>query len=82
MSLSENDWEWAESTCLIALKSDNTTVKVAAIQAIGHIARRFRTLHLEVVLPVIAKLRDQTEYRGSADDALDDIAIFVKSGNQ
>jgi hypothetical protein len=77
MSLSESDWEWAEHTCLLALKSDEIKVKAAALSAIGHVARRFHTLHLDVVLPAIKKLREQIDLVGIADDTIEDIAIFV-----
>jgi hypothetical protein len=81
MSLSESDWEWAERTCLIALENNEPEVKNAALIGIGHVARRFRTLHLDVVLPVVNKLRSESLYTGTADDVLDDIAMFVKAGD-
>jgi hypothetical protein len=81
MSLWESDWEWAERICIIALKSNEAKVKIAALSAISNIARRFHILHLDVVLPAISKLRDEVNFMGIADDALDDIAIFVTSGN-
>jgi CO dehydrogenase/acetyl-CoA synthase epsilon subunit len=82
MSLSESDWEWAERICLIALKNNDAKVKTAALSAIGNIARRFHVLHLDVVLPAISKLREDANCKGIADDALDDIAIFVTSGDR
>jgi hypothetical protein len=77
MALWESEWEWAERVCLLALKNDKPKVKVAALTAIGHVARRFRTLHLDVVLPAINELHNDTRYKGAADDALDDIAVFI-----
>jgi hypothetical protein len=81
MSLSELDWEWAERICLIALKNDGIKVKAAALRAIGNVARRFHVLHLDVVLPAIYELREDSNCKGIVDDVLDDIAIFIRSGN-
>jgi hypothetical protein len=78
MALCESDWEWAEHVCLTALKDDRAEVKVAALTALGHLARRFRTLHLDVVLPSIKNLLMEAPYRGAAEDALDDIAVFIR----
>jgi hypothetical protein len=77
MSLSESDWEWAEHTCLLALKNDETKIKVAALSAIGNLGRRFHTLHLDIVLAAINKLREQKVLIEIADDTLEDIAMFV-----
>jgi hypothetical protein len=79
MALWESEWEWAERICLLALKSDKPQVKVAALTAIGHVARRFRTLHLDLVLPAINEVHNDARYRATADDVLDDIAIFIKN---
>jgi hypothetical protein len=82
MSLRESDWEWAEHICVIAFKNNNAQVRTAALIAIGHLARRFHTLHLDVVLPAINKLRDEADCSAAADDALDDIAMFVRGEDQ
>jgi hypothetical protein len=36
-------------------------------------------LHLEVVLPPIKELLQESAYRGVAEDTLDDIAMFIKT---
>jgi hypothetical protein len=77
MSLYESDWKWAEQVCLECLKSDRTEIKVAALIAIGHIARRFRILHLDLVLPAINNLLRDSQCSGIAEDICEDIAMFV-----
>jgi len=78
MSLWETDWEWAETVCLTALNSDKKEVRTAALIALGHLARRFRDLHLDLVILAISKLLDDPDYQGAAEDALDDIAVFSR----
>jgi len=78
MALFESDWEWAEHVCLIALRDDRAEVKIAALTSLGHLARRFRTLHLNAVLPSIRNLLMEAAYRGAAEDTLDDIAVFIR----
>jgi hypothetical protein len=77
MSLYESDWKWAEQICLECLKSDRTEIKIAALVAIGHIARRFHILHPDVVLPSINNLLHDPLCSGVAEDTCEDIAMFV-----
>jgi hypothetical protein len=77
MSLWESDWEWAENKCLTALKDSRQSVKRVGLTALGHLARRFQTLHLDVVLPAVRGFLDESDYRGYAEDALSDIAVFI-----
>ncbi len=81
MALWEPDWEWAEHTCLAALQNRNVEIKKAALTAIGHVARLHHVLHLEAVIPVVKQLLDDPSCQGIAEDALDDISIFVRSSN-
>jgi hypothetical protein len=77
MSYCELDGAWAEQTCISALSDPRKRVKIAALIGVGHVARRFHSLNRDKVLPLIRVLLDNPEYRGIAEDALDDIAIFV-----
>jgi hypothetical protein len=80
MSYCELDGAWAEQTCLSALTDPRRKVKIAALIGVGHVARRFHSLNRYKVLPLIRVLLDDPEYRGIAEDALDDIAMFVPTG--
>lgn len=81
MSLWESDWEWAESICLTLLANDKKRVRTAALIALGHLARRFHKLHLELVIPAINKLLCDPDCQGVAGDVLDDIAVFIRQDN-
>jgi hypothetical protein len=77
MSYCELDNKWAEQICLSALTDPRRRVKIAALTGVGNLARRFRKLNCDKFLPVIQDLLGDAEYRGIAQDALDDIAMFV-----
>jgi|SRR5579862_2966654 len=77
MALWETDWEWAERMALRALEDPRKPVKMAALVAIAHLARLHRRLHLELVLPAVNKLLNDPDCCGNAQDALDDIAVFI-----
>ena len=77
MSYCESDGEWAERTCLIALSDSRQPVKLAALTGIGHLARRFETLSCDQTLSSVQGLLSDPDYRGAAEDTLDDISIFV-----
>ncbi|HTS09705.1 MAG TPA: hypothetical protein VMP68_29335 [Candidatus Eisenbacteria bacterium] len=77
MALWENDWRWAEQKSLSALRDARKEVRTAALLAIGHLARLHRSLDLQTVIPAVRKLLADTECRGTAEDALDDIATFM-----
>jgi hypothetical protein len=80
MALWEPDWRWAEQKTLSALGDSRKEVRVAALQSIGHLARLHRSLNLEIVIPVVTRLLDDPECRGTAADALEDIATFMPKG--
>ncbi|HLJ88974.1 MAG TPA: hypothetical protein VKZ53_19295 [Candidatus Angelobacter sp.] len=77
MALHERDWQWAERVCLRALSDSRTPVRIAALIALGHLARLHRRLHLELAVPAITRLLGDAECGGTAEDTLEDIAIFV-----
>jgi hypothetical protein len=83
MAFHENDWKWAETICLSTLSDVRKQVRLASLIALGHLARRHHTLHLETVIPAIRKLLDDADCRGVAEDTLEDIMIFVReTGSQ
>jgi alpha-D-ribose 1-methylphosphonate 5-triphosphate diphosphatase PhnM len=77
MAFWESDWSWAEQKSLSALTDGRKEVRVAALLSIGHLARLHRSLNLETVLPAVKSLLDDPECRGTAQDALEDIATFM-----
>ena len=77
MALCERDLSWAELKSLCALNDHRKEVRLAGLVAIGHLARIHHCLNLQAILPAVKKLMGDPLYRGTAEDVLDDIAIFV-----
>ena len=77
MALNESDWLWAEKKCFAAIHDERQDVRAAATTALGHIARRHKRLTLDVVVPALKALHDDPQLGGLADDALEDILLFV-----
>jgi hypothetical protein len=83
MGLHEQDWQWAEGVCLTALSDGRRQVRIASLTALGHLARLHHRLHLETVIPAIRKLLNDPDYRGVAEDTLEDITMFIpEAGSQ
>jgi|SRR6516225_4563372 hypothetical protein len=78
IALHESDWQWAEQQCLNALKDKRMDVRAAAIVGLGHIARIHGKITLSRVLLELQAVKSDESLRGIAEDALDDIVIFVK----
>jgi len=74
----ERDTFWAEQQCVAALEDERLEVRRAAATSLGHLARRQRTLNPATVSRLRA-LKDDPEIGGRVEDALDDLAVFVRS---
>ena len=76
---SENASE-AEQYCLGLAGHPHYNVRANAIQALGHLARRFRTLKLPESIEAVQRgLADPVEYvRQESDSAADDIEWYAK----
>ena len=61
------------------LQHEQAWVRGVAAMCLGYVARLHGTLDLDVVIPAIRELLDDEtrETRGKAEDALDDIEIFM-----
>jgi len=78
-ALHDPDWTWAEQQCLLALQDKRQEVRAAAIVGLGHIARIHGRSTLSVVLPALETLRSDQDLGGTAEDAIEDILLFVKA---
>ena len=74
----EADWEWVESRCLQFLESPVPELRNTAITCLGHLARIHRKLNKAKVMQALSRYRDNPDYGGRVEDALDDIEMFVK----
>lgn len=80
VGLHESDRDWAEGFCLRCAGHADASVRGSTLLALGHLARRFEYLNRAQVEPVlIAGLRDwDASVRSRAEDAADDIKLFLK----
>ena len=78
IALWEPDWPWAEDIFLKSLGDKRKEVRSAALTSLGHLARLHRTLHVSLVLPAITELLIDPDCAGVAQDALNDIRMFVR----
>jgi len=75
----EADWRWVQSKCIELLSHRSTEVRGLAATCFGHLARIHGELDLNVVMPILERLRDDSDIGGRVQDALDDIQIYIKS---
>ncbi len=80
IGLHDDESAWAVSFCTRLAFHLSPVVRRAAMIVLAHLARRFGELCEDRVRPLIeASLTDaDAGVRGQADDAADDIAVFLK----
>jgi hypothetical protein len=76
--MSDPDRSWVERKLVdLACDPDGSVRSIAAL-ALGHLARVHGAIDHDLVLPVLNHLLDDSEARGNAENAIDDIAIFAR----
>lgn len=74
-----NDPEWVQDKCIELAESDkDMNVRKLSLTCIGHVARIYSKINKSKVVPVLEKYLRDPALSGRAQDALDDIEIFVK----
>lgn len=73
----DDDRRWVEGQCLALLDHPDSDVRGLAATCLGHIARIHRELDRNRVLPALDALRNDPLVGGRAQDALDDIAVYL-----
>ena len=78
IALHGNDPDWAQQVCVQLASHAHANVRGNAILGFGHLARRFGTLDIATVGPLVrAALSDGERYvREQADVAADDLEQF------
>jgi len=74
----ESDWRWVQNTCPQLLAHPAKWVRWNAATCLGHIARIHKDLDVEIVLPRLHALEDDSEIGSSVQDALDDISWYLR----
>lgn len=78
IGLNEIDGAWAQEVCLKHVTHDKQAIASAAIVAIGHIARRFKTLDMTKVYDALLYAgQKHPSLSGVIGGARDDIEIFT-----
>lgn len=77
VALNDADWRWVQEWCLVLASHPSAAVRAVSATCLGHVARIHRELELERVLPVLELLMLSPETEGVAQDALDDIEVFL-----
>jgi hypothetical protein len=71
------DHKELESIALELISDDDPVLQYSGAQALGHLARLYRDLDLDVVLPVLEAASSRPVVKAAAGDALDDINTFM-----
>jgi len=79
VSLHDPDWRWVQEVCVRFTDDADLSIRGVAATCLGHLARLHRTIDVDTVLPALERLSQDPKTRGQAEDALDDIAIFLSS---
>lgn len=78
LSFYDEDWKWVQDQCLILLDHADIDISGLATTCIGHLARIHKQLDLNKVVPMLNVKAKDPDIGGRAQDALDDIDIFIK----
>lgn len=80
IALHEPDWQWVQESCLRFLldESQHTDIRGLAATCLGHVARIHRALDRDRVVATLRGLLQNPVLNGRAQDALDDIEIFMR----
>ena len=78
LAFNDPDWRWVETACVRFADRGDAGGRSVALICLSHLARIHRQLDVEVVMPVIVReLEDDPLVAGQAEDALDDLRIFL-----
>lgn len=77
-ALYDGDYHWVQTQCIQLMNSNNANLQHATVTAIGHVARIHKTIDKASVIPELEKLHANPPLKGTIEDTLDDIKMFVK----
>jgi hypothetical protein len=73
-----DDPEWIQVKCMEVIeKHRNDDVRGLALTCIGHVARMHKVINKALVIPMILEKLRHSTLSGPAQDALDDIDVFI-----
>lgn len=77
MTFTIEDFEWIQKKCMEMVQHKNPDISGLAITCLGHVARIYGKINIETIDFLKNQLMHST-LAGRAQDALDDIEIFVQ----
>lgn len=78
LALNDADWKWVQQKCINHSNDPAPEVRGTAVTCLGHLARLHRELDVDVVAPIIQRLMHDPEVAGRAEDAWDDILVYLR----
>ncbi len=75
----DEDWCWVQSYCLQFLTHPDKDLRAVAALCLGHLACIHGKLDVAIVVPALKALLTDPDVARKASDALDDIAMFVRT---
>lgn len=79
LSLNGPDFAFAERMALKHATHPDEWVRRNAATALSHVARIHGSIELDAVMTALVKMLDDPEASGWADDALDEVEIYMKT---
>jgi len=79
LAFHDPDWRWVQDLCLRWTTDPDWQVRNGVVLALGHVARIHRRLDRDRVVPVLRTLSEDPRLKGTVDDALEDIDMFVST---
>lgn len=76
----DGDWRELQELHLQLLRHEDHQVSALAATCLGHVARVYRQLDERRVVAALREARSLPHIRGTADNALDDIRLFLHPG--
>lgn len=79
LALRDGDWRCVQGKCLEFASHSDPSIRALAATCLGHLARLHGQLDLDEVLPVLTRMMADPDTEGSAENALDDIKMFIRA---
>jgi hypothetical protein len=78
LALNDSDWRFVQRELLDLLEDEDRDIVLTAILGFGHLGRIHGELDVDVVVPRLTALREDSALQPRIDNAIEDIQIFVK----
>ncbi|HWT93297.1 MAG TPA: hypothetical protein VN238_09895 [Solirubrobacteraceae bacterium] len=78
LAFHDPDWRWVQDHCLALIADPASPLRRLAATCLSHLARIHRTHDADRVMPVLRAMAEEPGFDGgTAQDALEDIEIFI-----